>query len=278
MMHHRNQRLSDSLNKRAQHAALPFTLLERREIPCGYERSFKIIPGKLLANRYLLGISVDDTNPAALHEICLALKMPDPLLAQFQQNISEANLVFLGFEDDQEVASYRVYLEYWDKICAEIKQAPHKTHPRLMFLGYKWDIQNPERQAISEYMCHPLLSTSEILERITQLYQPAKDDCAVNYVRNIIERAAEQCPDRAFIYLEVGEGDNLRSSFDLNIYKSGLRLHDIDDILVDVQQHYKISEPEFSRLRQLAGPKLLGHISGGTSRHGENFLTFYYEN
>ena len=278
MKKHRNQHRSRPIKKRAQQAALPFKLLEQQKIPCGYERSFKMIPEKLLANRYLLGISLADITADDLHDICRKLKMPETLLAQVHQNLPGANLVFLGFEDDEEDASYRVYLEYWDKICAEIKQAPHKIHPRLMFLGYKWNIQHPERQAISEYICHPMIGTSEIFERIRQHYKPANDDCASEQVCKIIQRAGRQCADGMFIYLEVGEGDNLRSSFDLNIYKSGLRVHDIGDILIDLQEHYKISEADFARLRQLAGPKALGHVSGGTNRNGEDFLTLYYEN
>lgn len=278
MSHPHNQHRPDQLTQRAQQAALPFTLLEQLEIPCGYERSFKISPGKLLANRYLLGISRADTTPEILKEICLGLKMPESLLARFQENLPGANLVFLGFEDNQETASYRVYLEYWDKICGEIKQAPQKTHPRLMFLGYKWDIQHPERQAISEYTCYPLLSTSEIVERITGFYQTAKEASTARCVRNIIDRAAEQAADSVFIYLEVSEAGSRRASYDLNLYKSGLRLDDINDFLIQLQQRYKIKEAAFSRLLSLAGPKRLGHISGGITGEGEDFVTFYYEN
>ncbi len=278
MKKHHKQYRSGLLNKRAQQAALPLKLLEQQQIPCGYERSFKMSPGKLLSNRYLLGISLADINMDDLHEICCKLQMPKFLLVQLQKHISGANLVFLGFEDDEEGASYRVYLEYWDKICAEIKQAPHKTHPRLMFLGYKWNIQHPNKQAISEYTCYPMLNTSEILERITKIYQSANNNCAAEQVRKIIQRAARRCADRVFIYLEVGEGNNLRSSFDLNIYKSGLQLQDIDDVLIDLKERYKIREVDLSRICQLAGPKLMGHISGGTSHNGEDFLTLYYEN
>ena len=221
-------------DKRAQDAALPFHLLERFEIPSGYEHSFKLSAGELLANRYLLGISLEDTTPDCLQKIFLQLKMPESLLDQFHHNLPDANLVFLGFEDDGQRSSYRVYLEYWDKICEEIRRAPNKIHPRLMFLGYKWNIQHPDRQVISEYICHPLLSTSEIIDRIKQLYQASKDDRVCANTCNIIQHAASQCADRSFIYLEVGEGDNLRSSFDLNIYKSGLCVQDIGSILTGI--------------------------------------------
>lgn len=234
--------------------------------------------GRLLANRYLLGISLKDTTSQVLFEIFHKLKMPESLFAKFQQNLPEANLVFLGFEDDEADGSYRVYLEYWDKICAEINAAPQATHPRLMFLGYKWNTEHPERQAISRYICHPLLRTSEIIERITCLYAQAKEEQALGYACDVIQQAAVRCPDRSFIYLEVSEGENPRFSFDLNVYKSSLRLRDIDSTLGDLQQHYQICQEEFLHLKQRVSPKLLGHISGGTNREGEDFLTLYYEN
>ena len=186
MKQNRNQSRPRPLTKKAKNAALPFKLLERLAIPCGYERSFKMTQGKLLENRYLLGVSLQDTTPDALLEICRRLKMPESLFTQFQHNLPDANLVFLGFEDDDDGASYRVYLEYWDKICAEIRKAPHETHPRLMFLGYKWIIQHPERQAVSEYTCYPLLNNSQIIERIIQLYRTTENDCGTEHVREIV--------------------------------------------------------------------------------------------
>ena len=262
----------------AQKAALPFKILERLDVPCGYERSFKMSKGRLLANRYLLGISLKDTTDQVLLEICRELKMPESLFAEFQKNLPEANLVFLGFEDDESDGNYRVYLEYWDKICTEIRSAPQATHPRLMFLGYKWDPSHPNRQGVSSYTCHPMLNTAEINERITSLYSQAKEEQSLRYALDIIRTAAIRCPDRSFIYLEVNEGDNLRASFDLNVYKAALHLHDIDKILSGLRQHYSIRQEEFLKLQQLVAPKRLGHVSGGTNRDGEDFLTLYYEN
>jgi len=116
----RKQFESRSLTARAKKATLPFEILESLEIPCGYERSFKMSKGRLLANRYLLGISLQDTTPQVLFEIIHKLQMPESLFDEFQQKLPGANLVFIGFEDDQLDGTYRVYLEYWDKICAEI--------------------------------------------------------------------------------------------------------------------------------------------------------------
>ena len=278
MNHQRKQNRSRSLREIAEKAVLPFRILERLEIPFGYERSFKMSRGQLLANRFLLGVSLTDTTPPTLFDICYQLGMPARLFEPFQQNLPEANLVFFGFEDDEVDGNYRVYLEYWDKICAEISAEPEKIHPRLMFLGYKWNTERPQSQAISRYHCYPLLSTSEILERISDVYAQRQQACSLAYVREMVHRAASECLDRSFIYLEVTEEENVRTSFDLNLYKSGLCLHDIHGILVGLQQHYEIRQQDFEKLFQLVGSKLLGHISGGTNRQGEEFLTVYYAN
>lgn len=45
-----HQRDESELRIAADRAALPFTLLEQMQIPSGYERSFKMLPGRLLAN------------------------------------------------------------------------------------------------------------------------------------------------------------------------------------------------------------------------------------
>ena len=37
-------------------ASLPFEIVESMDLACGYERSFKMLHNRLLANRYLLGI------------------------------------------------------------------------------------------------------------------------------------------------------------------------------------------------------------------------------
>ncbi len=278
MKENRKQFESRSLTARGKKATLPFEILESLEIPCGYERSFKMSKGRLLANRYLLGISLQDTTPQVLFEIIHKLQMPESLFDEFQQNLPGANLVFIGFEDDQLDGTYRVYLEYWDKICAEINAAPQATHPRLMFLGYKWNPESPERQAISSYFYYPRLSTTEIISRISALYEQTKKKQTLKYVADVVHQAAIKCPDRSFIYLEVNEEDNRRLSFDLNVYQSALRWIEIDSTLRELQQYFQICPEEFLTLKQLVGSKLIGHISAGTNREGEEFLTLYYEN
>ena len=84
----------------ADRAALPFNLLEQMRIPCGYERSFKLLPGRVLANRYLLGVDLKDINSDQLQTICQRLSMPDDYVQSLEEHLPDANLVFLGFEDN----------------------------------------------------------------------------------------------------------------------------------------------------------------------------------
>ena len=45
-----------ALKMAARKAVLPFEFIEEMGLACGYERSFKLLAGRVLANRYLLGI------------------------------------------------------------------------------------------------------------------------------------------------------------------------------------------------------------------------------
>ena len=105
-----------SLSKTAELATLPFTLLEALDVPCGYERSFKMIDGKLLANRYLLGVNLADFRHSELITICHQLKMPEQYLHMLNTQYSSANLTFIGFEDNESGCVYKIYLEFWDKL------------------------------------------------------------------------------------------------------------------------------------------------------------------
>ena len=49
----------------AAQAGLLFRIVEELDVPCGYERSFKMLPGRLLANRFLLGINTADLTETA---------------------------------------------------------------------------------------------------------------------------------------------------------------------------------------------------------------------
>ena len=261
----------------ADRAALPFTLLEQMQIPCGYERSFKMLPGMLLANRYLLGVDLKNLGFEQLRSICQRLNMPEEFFTSLSEQLPSANLVFLGFEDNPPTGMYKVYLEFWEQVKSEVQSKPASLEPRLLHLGFKWNVADNTQRTISRYLCYPLLSTEGILQRMTDVYADRVECASLEIATEIVAFAASRSEPDSFIYLEVIEGDSLRSSFDINLYSAMLPLSSIKPALIRLRDHFAIPTDTFDRLDRLTCDKLLGHLSGGISQQGEEFVTIYYE-
>lgn len=60
----------------AAQAGLLFRIVEDMQVPCGYERSFKMLEGRLLANRFLLGMNTENLTHERLLDVCRQLDMP----------------------------------------------------------------------------------------------------------------------------------------------------------------------------------------------------------
>ncbi len=93
----------------------------------------------------------------------------------------------------------------------------------------------------------------------------------------MIALAASRAGDGAFVYLEGVEENTPRNSFDINLYRAGLRLTEIHPLLSRMRHHFSIPIERFDRLYKEVGDKRLGHLSGGVSRAGTDYLTVYYE-
>ena len=130
---------------------VPFKLVEKFNLKCGYEKSFKLLDRQLLPNRYLLGISKADLDQEKLEAICKQMNMPWNFLRVFQDNLADANLFLLGFEENRENCIFKIYLEFWDKFLEDMSQRTDKTVPGLLFLGFKWDALDDTKAAISVY-------------------------------------------------------------------------------------------------------------------------------
>ena len=258
-------------------AALPFRILEERGIPCGYERSFKMRSNRLLANRYMLGIDTTEFSREELTKICNQLCMPDVYLEDFRKQLMGSNLMLLGFEHDGDACSYKIYLEYWNKLQVELMNGNPPHAAALLHLGYKWDVFNDDRRTLARYICYPKITVDEILARIKLLYANALDQSCYAIVQHIIKMASQTCGDRDLIYIEAQEDGNSRRSFDVNLYQASLQLDKIEQSLSRMQAHFDLCPDEFRRLLKLIMGKQLGHLSGGLDRRGDDFLTVYYE-
>ncbi len=268
---------TDSLESAARKAVLPFRIVEELGVPCGYERSFKMLDGRVLANRYLLGIDTANLTVEQALTICRRLGMPTQYGESFAANLADANLIFLGFEDNEEAGSmYRVYLEFWNRLQKDQQARPDDTEPALLHLGFKWHADDNTQRAVSRYMCYPRLSLEDIQHRLSNVYADHSASASHEVAADIVALAGSR-GGQSPIYVEVFEENSRRRSFDINLYGAGLRMSDLYAHLAKIRLHYHIRDELFRRLYALVGDKLFGHLSGGTNREGKDFLTFYYE-
>lgn len=272
-----HNRDDSQLRLAANRAVLPFTLLEQMQIPCGYERSFKMLPGRILANRYLLGVDLKNLSVEQLRTICQRLNMPEEFFPPLEEHLSDANLVFVGFEDNPPSGTYKVYLEFWERVKSEVQSQGSSVDPKLLHVGFKWNVADNTQRTISRYLCYPLLSAEVILQRMARIYAGYGGCTSLEIVFQIISLAASRADPGSFIYLEVLEGDNVRRSFDINLYSAMLSLGSIWPALLRLRDHFAIPTAPFEQLNRVTSNKLLGHVSGGIDQHGVEFVTIYYE-
>ncbi len=255
----------------------PFRLLEALKLECGYEKSFKLMRGHFLPNRYLLGIDKSRLNRSTLRLICESMGMPQRFVDDLFEHYNAANLVLLGFEEGAEGCTYRIYLEYWDKIRAAIagKSPPHE--PMTMFQGFKWNALDNSRAVLTEYTCYPKLETDQIIEKVDALLSAREDSPVFEISRDMIQAASQRAGGQTFIYLEASEAGNPRQSFDINLYSADMTLESVSSQLLQLCHHYEIDRRELEVIYRRDGSRPLGHISAGLDRDANDFFTVYYE-
>ena len=243
--------------------------------PHGREQSFKMAEGQLLRDRLLLGVQRSAMLPSRLWALARELGMPaagEELLAQHWER---ANAVFLATEESGTARMYKVYLEFWDEARRAVRGGARS--PQLLHLGVKWSSARPGHHEEARYLVHPLLGLRDIQRRMGDCYPAQAPAAGLELARAIVRRAARREPHASFLYLEASEAGNPRRSFDINLYKSGLRVGEAAAELRSLALHFGIAPAEIEeQLRQL-GELALGHISGGCDRRGAEFLSVYAE-
>ncbi len=242
----------------------------------GLERSFKISNGQIFNNRFLIGINTNDISKEKLLDICRQINMPDNFQIELLKNITGANSILFGFEENATSCIYKVYLEYWDDLKNKILTQPNISEPTVLYLGYNWDTRDNSKAIVTHYTCPPQLTINEIIKKIARIYSNYNDQSAFETIKNIINLAATKLVNDSFVYLEVSEDNNPRKSFDLNLYKANLQLSEIHPLLKNRKSQPPPTE-EFEQLLNQTRNNPLGHISGGIDRNGHDFLTIYYE-
>jgi len=243
----------------------------------GFERSFKLSPGRARGDRLILGVRSRLVDAAALARLCRAIGMPEARIAQFEDARPEANTVGLGFEGDERGGVYKVYLEYWERLWGRLQADPGDRSPALLFLGFKWAV-GADQATVARYTCYPLLSLAGIRQRLEGLYEGRADSPSLRATDAILALAGPRLRrGDSFVYVEAEEEGNPRRSFDLNLYKARLPVDALQPALAALGERYGIDPDALAGTLAPAAGRPFGHLSGAVGRDGRDFLTVYYE-
>ena len=263
-----------------QPGRLILELVDGLDINYSIERSFKVSGNALLGNRFLLAINKTKIAQEKRHrqivDVCRQIGMPDKFLEVFEENLPEAETVDFGFEENERDCIYKVYLDFLSKWRKEVSGTPRECDPFVMFFGYKWDSRDPGKRTLTRYVWYPSISFERIKKNFSEIFQGQEHLEPLQIAKDLMDIVSKQTtPDNVY-YLDVSEANSLRRSFDLNIYKAGLKLKQLYPLLARTFSHYSILAETFHPLYNPIRTKTFGHLSGGIGRDGKDFLTVYY--
>jgi hypothetical protein len=261
-----------------QKADFLFQLVKRLNAESGFERSFKIVNGALLNNRWLLGINKSAIRNAddRLMQTCSLMGMPKNLLDIFRHHLAQANYVHFGLEQDEKATIYKVYLEFFGTIKREIEGSRQRPGPALLHLGLKWDVSDLARQSLTRYTWHPWLSSDEIVQRVSSILESGQAEAARAAAERLVSVALARIPARDILYLEVTEDGNPRRSFDINVYRANLQVTELYTLLSMLSRRHSIPFDTFHSLYHGIKTQRFGHLAAGVDRKGNSFFTTYY--
>lgn len=249
------------------------------EVPFGLERSFKIGHKMLLSERFLVTLrkeTIAGDAHARILEISRALGMPEPLEGLFREHLAAAHYVHFGFEKGARTTLIKAYLEYGEGWEQQLQDGPGSLDPFLLHQGFKWDPEDPHRHVLTRYVCTPAITYQEMGRRVASVFQSKESRPSYRMCLDLLGLAARKVPPRELLYLEVTEEGSPRRSFDINLYRAGLRIADLERPFLMLCDHLAVNPREFHRIFDPARGKRLGHVSGGTDREGRDFITVYY--
>jgi hypothetical protein len=202
--------------------------------------------------------------------------MPENLFQAYRGRLPDSNYLHFGFEENERTCLCKAYLEFYDKVEETMKTQPGKFDSFLIHLGFKWDALDNSRQTITRYTWYPFLPVEVMLERLSNILGLHGFGTLFELAKGIIEIALRVVPPYDILYMEVDEENNLRKSFDINMYRAKLPLSELQPWLSRMGRHYAIPPEEFQELCDGVQDKTFGHIAGGIDREGRDFVTVYY--
>ena len=245
-------------------------------VPFGAETSIKLGPGRLLAARVLVGLPRRELADATVRRLVEELGIPAGGWELLADSLPRANAVFVGLEDAPEGVVRKAYLEFWDEVRRQVRAKPG-PQPRLLHLGVKWSDRAPGHFEVAQYHCHPLLSARDVLRRMAAVYERDAAATACPLAQAVLRKGLKRAPTAGLLYEEVSEAGNPRRSWDVNLYKTGLRVGDAATELAAMGRHFGLDEAAVADALAPLQDRLLGHLSGGLDRRGQEFVSVYAE-
>ena len=253
----------------------------------GVEDSLQIGAGGITVDRFLVSLpksALGDAAHARLLHLCRGLAMPPALLRRYQSCLPDADHCYFGWECRDGRVRLKAYLEYFQRWRAEKPVAPGPGRDVLMVLGFKWQADAPAQYGVTRYRWHPELSAAQVRGRALDLMTAGRGGPLADVCRHLLDAALDPAvpaddetgSGTALRFLEVTDDGSDRHSFDINLYRRGRRVADIEQSLRGLAAALGLAEQDLAAdLAAIRGDSL-GHVSGGRNRHGQPFVTVYH--
>lgn len=250
-----------------------------RGIPqAGEERSFRLRAGVLETRRFALGIPPAGWPMLPLASLRERLDMPGPLQQEFLAQLDRADMLGLGFEEEEAGCALSALLEFPAPAGLNDREAGNEPPgPVLMGRGYRWLPGRPGDASRSLYQWWPDLDARAIARRITGLLGTGTPAPLRAGALAIIGEALNASDPLDWAYVEVAHGSAAPASFDLDISAAELRLEQARPALETLATHFAIPPDELAAALESTEAQALHRVSAGLDERGRPFLTVHYE-
>jgi tryptophan halogenase len=257
-------------------------LVENFGEPFGLERSIKISRGSLDGERCLLSVgrsAFGEPPQDKLLDAARALRVPEPFAEELKTSVREADVIHFGYEGANGRAIYKIYCEYASSAhhaMAGANRAGANAAPTLIHLAYKWSPDDPDSRAVTRYTWIPCRTGGEMENRLRILVPQDRAPNAHQCIFSLLSRIFAVADPTEVMLMEVEEPGNPRRSCDLNVYDAQMRVHQVVDLIRAVATGLSVPKQETETALESVANKMLGHLSAGVDRHGEEFVTVYF--
>ena len=252
-------------------------LVESFGVPFGLERSIKIKRGGLDCERYLLSVgrsAFGEPPQRKLLDAARALQLPEPFVEELATSVAKADVVHFGYEADDGRGIYKVYCEYASNVRRAM--ADGQGLQTLVHIAFKWVPDNPDNRAVTRYSWMPCRTIGDLENRLRFLLPLDRAPNAHRCMFGLLSRASAVADPREFLLMEVEERGNPRRSCDLNVYDAEMRVGQAIDLVEAAAAGLAVPSSEVQSAFGSVTDKVLGHLSAGVGRRGEEFVTVYF--